>query len=362
MKNFFPRGQMLWFRVQGKGRKHSESTGYPWKVNRRGDPIVPPDALQNMLEAKRDLAGYLERKEDKGRKDKLPRDISGWAEEYCKFHKSDQKKDLDVRMRWVSFLVARSGHMDITTYRPSDAVEFKKAVSELPGKGIGTDGQPERVSDATVAGALRYASNFFSFPKKFGVHFENPFAHISKPRAHPKEIRYTRAEAEALVAASPAWFSEIVKFALFTGLRRSEIMNLDRVKDIDFQNKQILVTGKGNKRASIPMIAQVGAILGRVAPNLRHTKVFSRPDGNPLTVKVMVSEMKKAKERARIEKPGSWHILRHTAASWMIEGGVPHTYVQRVLRHSSPMTTSGYIHEDSEAVRIALEAAMGESK
>lgn len=279
-----------------------------------------------------------------------PQTIAQWSDAYLRFERTDGKKDVNggkPRERWTKALASRYGQLRLEDFNIQDAADFKQWVMNLPGKSGGT------VSPATVLQALTYAQMFFEFPKEFGIFLSNPFAKISKPRAHPREERYSHEEIRILVSHCEREFADIVRFFLFTGLRRDEFIHLER-RDIDFENNLIMVTGKGDRRAAIPMIAQARAILeGMKVRNLRY--VFTKPDGEPLTRRYLQYHMARAKARAGIDKPGSLHILRHTAASWMIAAGVPLIYVQRIMRHTNAQTTAMYIHEDGETVRAAME-------
>ncbi len=51
-----------------------------------------------------------------------------------------------------------------------------------------------------------------------------------------------------------------------------------------------------------------------------------------------------------------WHDLRHTAASWMVQAGVPLDVVQKVLGHSDISTTMRYAHREDSAARTAVDA------
>ncbi len=95
---------------------------------------------------------------------------------------------------------------------------------------------------------------------------ENPFEYISKPKVHSREEAYTLEEAEAILAGAEPWFAKVIEFDLCTAVRPNELIKLDRVNDVDHEAQEIRVTGKGNKRASIPVIPRAAAILNSCAP------------------------------------------------------------------------------------------------
>ena len=86
--------------------------------------------------------------------------------------------------------------------------------------------------------------------------------------------------------------------------------------------------------------------------------IFANPDGSPLKPDSISATVSALFKRLKIPKPkgGSLHLLRHTMASQMLDGGVPLTVVSQRLGHSSVRVTADvYSHamhgQDDEAVR-----------
>jgi integrase len=86
--------------------------------------------------------------------------------------------------------------------------------------------------------------------------------------------------------------------------------------------------------------------------------IFANPDGSPLKRDSISATVSALFKRLKIPKPkgGSLHLLRHTMASQMLDGGVPLTVVSQRLGHSSGRVTADvYSHaihgQDDEAVR-----------
>jgi len=86
--------------------------------------------------------------------------------------------------------------------------------------------------------------------------------------------------------------------------------------------------------------------------------IFANPDGSPFKPDSISATVSLLFKRLKIPKPkgGSLHLLRHTMASQMLDGGVPLTVVSQRLGHSSVRVTADvYSHamhgQDDEAVR-----------
>jgi len=161
----------------------------------------------------------------------------------------------------------------------------------------------------------------------------------------PIERYLTKEEAERLIAVSPPYLRDIIIFALGTGVRKSEMFNLkwnDVVINEVFKYGEITVIGKGNKRRNIRMNKIVYDLLIRKSKEKNSPYVFPsmKTDKNLTHVKRSFAS---ALRKAGIEN-FRFHDLRHTAASWMVQGGADLYSVQKILGHSSIRTTQRYAH------------------
>ena len=146
------------------------------------------------------------------------------------------------------------------------------------------------------------------------------------------------------------------------GLRACEIIRLV-LDDIDWDQAQLRIRGKGGRQSLLPLPADVGAGIaaylqdGRPTCEDRH--VFLRAmapvrgllDGSD----GVGSIVRYALERAKVEAPhrGS-HQFRHALAAHMLRQGASLREIGQVLRHRSPQTTSIYAKVDLAALRTLV--------
>ena len=147
-----------------------------------------------------------------------------------------------------------------------------------------------------------------------------------------------------------------------TGLRVSELCALC-IGQVQPENGAIRVLGKGaRERVVIVANARVRKMLTDYMCSLgddvdRNTPLFRNSTGRPLTPQCLRLRLHSIARRSRIGKSVTPHMLRHTAATLLLEGGVDIRFVQRLLGHASIATTQIYTHVTDVALRNALERA-----
>jgi integrase/recombinase XerD len=149
---------------------------------------------------------------------------------------------------------------------------------------------------------------------------------------------------------------------LATGLRVSELVGI-RCLDLDSASSSICISGKGSRERTVfvpdhwtldllTVYLDVRAGLGIQHPYL----LFNRL-GEPMTTAAMRSRLAKAATEAGLQRRVTPHMLRHSAATQLIESGVDIRYVQRLLGHASLSTTEIYTHVTDVALRRVVTEA-----
>lgn len=230
-------------------------------------------------------------------------------------------------------------------------------------------------SPGTVQKDLNLLSAIWkSLALRYGLEY-NPWHpdRIARPAAKPVSRRaLTDAECDALLAAADATQRLRILLALDAGLRLGDIIHLEwRFIDFDRRLINALPTRKTGTEIFNPISDRLKTALldhkAKQPPNEPH--VFPadigriRANGDPERI---THEMKRLFERAGIEttqtdKDGkahtvaSFHSLRHTFVSRLMERGVNPYYVQRAVGHSTMMMTAHYDHSAAEEIRKALD-------
>lgn len=142
----------------------------------------------------------------------------------------------------------------------------------------------------------------------------------------------------------------IVTMLYTTGMRAAELISL-RDAAVDTSAGELKVLGKRNKERVIPFGPELREMINRYR-TLRHDTVghdtdtfFVRPDGRPLYYMLVWRAVKEILDEAAVSSSRrSPHVLRHTFATDMINGGADLGAVQKLLGHASLATTQQYIH------------------
>lgn len=154
----------------------------------------------------------------------------------------------------------------------------------------------------------------------------------------------------------------VLEFLYGTGCRATELVDLD-LHDLDFETNSAIVTGKGDKQRMVP----IGSYASRaIATWLPDRLTIRRPDqdsgalfltarGNRLSRQTVWRIVESAGGRAGINPSHlSPHVLRHSAATHMVEGGADLRTVQEILGHASLSTTQIYTRVSPEHLREVI--------
>jgi site-specific recombinase XerD len=153
-----------------------------------------------------------------------------------------------------------------------------------------------------------------------------------------------------------------VAMMIATGVRVSELVGI-RTTDIDLRSGKIRIVGKGRRERVVYLTNDWISGLVRAYLQLRlvlevgHRYLLFNRRRDPLTAAAMRSRLAKVAEIARIDGRVTPHMLRHTAATQLIEAGVDIRLIQRLLGHASLSTTEIYTHVSDVALKRVLAEA-----
>ncbi len=142
----------------------------------------------------------------------------------------------------------------------------------------------------------------------------------------------------------------VINILLDSGMRVSELANLHE-ENVSWQRNCLTIIGKGQKRRVIPLSKRARLLL---------LDCFSHNDRFPLAMRTIQKYVKVVADRARIKKPVSPHVLRHTFAVTYIHKGGNLRALQAILGHSSITTTDIYLNYSGIRVCEDFEKVWGE--
>jgi len=133
------------------------------------------------------------------------------------------------------------------------------------------------------------------------------------------------------------------------------------VGSIDFDAEQVRVEGKGGKTRMVPVGEAALRALGRYLERARHalaagdgeTALFLSKSGRRLSTGDVRRRLRTWERQAAIQGGISPHVLRHSFATHLLEGGADLRAIQELLGHASLSTTQIYTRVDSARLKTA---------
>jgi integrase/recombinase XerD len=211
---------------------------------------------------------------------------------------------------------------------------------------------------SSVARRAAAARAFYRHLVLLGTREDNPAAEVALPRRRPRLPRtLSPAEVERLLDAAngttPRSFRDraLVELLYGAGLRVSEAVGLER-GSIDLENRLVRCVGKGDKERIVPIGREAAEALrrylGRGRPYLdrRHRpELFLNAQGGALTRAGAFLILRRLAAKAGLDpKRVHPHLLRHSFATHLLEGGADLRSVQEMLGHADLGTTELYTH------------------
>lgn len=214
------------------------------------------------------------------------------------------------------------------------------------------------LAPATIARRTAAARSFYRHQQLLGVRGDNPAAALELPRRArklPDTLSPGEMERliEAAVGTTPRALRDqaLVELLYGAGLRISEAMGLDKA-GVDLDDRLVRVLGKGDKERVVPIGRQAAEALrrylarGRPYLDRRHRpELFLNAKGGGLTRAGAFLILRRLAAKAGLE-PGRVHphLLRHSFATHLLEGGADLRSLQEMLGHADLSTTELYTH------------------
>lgn len=145
----------------------------------------------------------------------------------------------------------------------------------------------------------------------------------------------------------------IIEMLYATGVRVSELVNI-KINDIDFNNRRIIVLGKGNKERIVYYGEYAEEVLKeylKTHERKNHNYLFVNSKGGKLTDRGVRYIIDNIMSKLSVKVHVTPHVLRHTFATDMLNNGCDIKVVQELLGHSSLKATEIYTHVTNEHLK-----------
>lgn len=300
-------------------------------------------------------------------------------DELIKYEISKKATEEEVRVRENSYLVEVflsskriEGCSDKTIHYYQSSIEKLLIATEKEVCNISTNDircylseqqNTKQLSKVTIDNLRRIFSSFFSWLEDEDYITKSPVRRIHKVRTDTLVKDVLSDENMEILRDSCSEIRDIAMIDLLasTGIRVGELVKINK-DDIDFQERQCIVFGKGNKEREVYFNARTKIHLKRY--------LNSRVDNNPalfvsfssphtrLTISGVEARLRQLGKKANIIKVHP-HKFRRTLATMAIDKGMPIEQVQKLLGHVKIDTTLHYAMVNQTNVKLAHRKYLG---
>ncbi len=225
-----------------------------------------------------------------------------------------------------------------------------------------TKGKNTELKNRSRAHLVSVLKSFYKFLIRNKYVAENVMELIKLPKFGKKLPQYLTYEQITKLLTLPKnptdkeiRLNAIIELLFSSGMRISELCNI-RLSDIDINNQEVRVIGKGNKERIVPFGTYALVALNRWMEVRSHYNpecdyLFLNRFGNKLSVRAVQIELAKSGEALNLPIGLSPHKLRHSFATEMLAGGADLRVVQELLGHTTLGVTQVYLHLDENRLR-----------
>ena len=278
--------------------------------------------------------------------------------EFIKYLKMQKNYSDKTTLNYELDLEEYSNFLDINKYKYDD-MDYKKCMNYL----IFLDEKKlKKTSISRRLSSLRY---FYKYLVLNDYCKSNPFMLISSPKKEkriPKFINYEGIDEIFNIPniKTPVGQRErvILEILYGAGVRVSELVNI-KIKDIDFNNKTILIYGKGSKERIVSYGNMAKEALdiylkdGRniLLNNINSDYLIVGKEKERLTTRRIEQIIDDLIKNTSIKMNITPHMFRHTFATHLLDNGCNLIAVQELLGHESLSSTEIYTHVSNEHLR-----------
>jgi integrase/recombinase XerC/integrase/recombinase XerD len=228
-----------------------------------------------------------------------------------------------------------------------------------------------RFAPASVARKLAALRSFFGMLREHGEIPANPADLLAAPKRASDLPAVLAPEQVArlldrIPASTPLELRDraLFEIAYASGLRAEELVKLDTTS-VDFDAEQLRVEGKGDKTRMVPVgepaMAALARYLERARGALSHGAdehaLFLSKSGRRLSTSDIRRRLSVWSRHAAMQGAVHPHVLRHSFATHLLEGGADLRTIQELLGHASVSTTQTYTRVESARLKVAYARA-----
>jgi integrase/recombinase XerC len=228
-------------------------------------------------------------------------------------------------------------------------------------------GSQQGLSKTTLARRSASVRSFTSWlkrheltPSDVGTRLKSPKTGTSLPRVvTDSQMRAIFESLEQRVRASGLQSDRdlaILEVLYAAGIRVSELVGLD-VTDVDLSRRTMLVMGKGSKERVVPFGTPAAEALMAYLSDRQSGALFLGARGARITSRAVYRVVADLLKTLDGSGPAGPHVLRHTAATHLLDGGADLRIVQELLGHASMGTTQIYTHVSVDRLRSSYAQA-----
>ena len=226
----------------------------------------------------------------------------------------------------------------------------------------------QKLSKRSINRKISTLKSFYNFLLRISEIKTSPMEGISMLKFYAeKQIPFSEEEMKHLLLileeAQVELLDKLIIEVLYqTGMRRAELCNL-LLENVNFSRNEIVVIGKGNKERIVPISPDLSKMLKIY--HLEHRKPIAEAEkyffvsskGKKITEKFVYLMVTSYLSQVSLKEKKSPHILRHSFATHVLNGGAEISKVKKIMGHASLASTQVYTNANIEQLKKVFRAA-----
>ena len=226
----------------------------------------------------------------------------------------------------------------------------------------------QKLSKRSINRKISTLKSFYNFLLRISEIKTSPLEGISMLKFYAeKQIPFSEEEMKHLLLileeAQVELLDKLIIEVLYqTGMRRAELCNLP-LENVNFSRNEIVVIGKGNKERIVPISPDLSKVLkiyylGHRKPTAEAEKYFFvSSKGKKITEKFVYLMVTSYLSQVSLKEKKSPHILRHSFAMHVLNGGAEISKVKKIMGHASLASTQVYTNANIEQLKKVFRVA-----